>query len=304
MVSSAGLVRIRADAFFLRMVWITNIGILLHCTQIKFGPTVNYITSIIETPMSIDLNNDTFNLNQYTLKKPIILALALISICLNIKYLTNKFIYRPAKVIPATPTNAPTPYHLSRASEFEKLRIDTGDIVFLGNSLTDFFELSEFFGRTDIKNRGIAGDLTRDMLDRLAEITLGHPREVFIESGINDLLGGISVDSTFGNIELITASIKAISPRTEIIITSLLPTAWKITNTDRKVSLEIVALNEKLKGLAHADRLQYLDLYPDFREKDGLAKAYDCGDGLHLNGAGYLLWKNKLTPLLAPPPAR
>lgn len=226
-----------------------------------------------------------------------IIILAIASVALNVKYLTNKFIYRPG-VPPPPPLKPASAFELSRRSEFEQLRIDSSDIVFLGNSLTDFFELSEFFGRLDIKNRGIGGDLTSDVLRRLAPITAGRPRQLFLEIGINDLLQGISVDSTLKNIELIVESIKAVSPRTDIVLTSLLPTNWNRTNTDKRVLPEIAQLNEKLNEMAHAKDLHYLDLYPDYLDNDGMAKTYDCGDGLHLNGAGYLFWKKKIDPLL------
>lgn len=232
------------------------------------------------------------------MKSIIILAILAISIALNIKYLTNKFLYKPAPPAPMVRTKAASVFNLSRGSEFDELKVDSGDIVFIGNSLTDLFELGEFFGRLDIKNRGIAGDLTSDVLRRLGPIIAGRPRQLFLEIGINDLLQSISVDSTFKNIELIVEAIKAVSPRTDIVVTSLLPTNWNRTNTDKRVLPEIAQLNEKLNEMAHAKNLHYLDLYPDYLQNDGMAKTYDCGDGLHLNGAGYLFWKKKIDPLL------
>lgn len=49
-------------------------------------------------------------------------------------------------------------YYYQRVSLFEMLPVSPGDIVFLGNSITDGCEWNELLGRTDVRNRGISGD--------------------------------------------------------------------------------------------------------------------------------------------------
>jgi hypothetical protein len=50
------------------------------------------------------------------------------------------------------------PFH--RNELFNTMPTDTNALVFLGNSLTQYFELAEFFPGANVKNRGIAGDVT------------------------------------------------------------------------------------------------------------------------------------------------
>src|SRR5688572_24311555 len=52
-------------------------------------------------------------------------------------------------------------------SAYDGVAIDSNDIVFIGNSLTEGFPLDEYFHRTDIKNRGIGGSETSHLLDRI-----------------------------------------------------------------------------------------------------------------------------------------
>ena len=60
--------------------------------------------------------------------------------------------------------------------------------VFLGDSLTDFYPLEEFFAGEDVVNRGIAGDKTTDVLKRLEEIKALRPSRLFLQIGINDMI--------------------------------------------------------------------------------------------------------------------
>ena len=61
------------------------------------------------------------------------------------------------------------------------------EIIMLGNSITDGCEWSELFQNSNIKNRGISGDITEGVLYRLDEVTRSKPAKVFLLIGINDL---------------------------------------------------------------------------------------------------------------------
>ena len=51
-------------------------------------------------------------------------------------------------------------FYYQRATLFEKLPIDSDDIVFLGNSITNGCEWHELFNNPNIKNRGISSDVS------------------------------------------------------------------------------------------------------------------------------------------------
>jgi hypothetical protein len=91
-------------------------------------------------------------------------------------------------------------YYNQRRTLFEKLPDTKGEIIFLGNSITDGCEWSELLNNPKLKNRGISGDTTDGVLFRLSEVTRSQPAKVFLLIGINDLSRGVSKDTVFSNI--------------------------------------------------------------------------------------------------------
>ncbi|MGL4621995.1 MAG: GDSL-type esterase/lipase family protein, partial [Chroococcidiopsis sp.] len=61
-------------------------------------------------------------------------------------------------------------YYLQRVSQFQLAPICNSDIVFLGDSITDECEWSELLENPHVKNRGISGDTTMGVLNRLEDI--------------------------------------------------------------------------------------------------------------------------------------
>ena len=124
-------------------------------------------------------------------------------------------------------TNAQTSkystFYDQRKSIFEVLPQTKNEIVFLGNSITNFCEWTELFQNSNVKNRGISGDVTQGVLDRLDQITRVKPAKVFLLIGINDLSQNIPKDSVFNNICKIAANIHTASPKTKVYIQSILP---------------------------------------------------------------------------------
>ena len=85
-------------------------------------------------------------------------------------------------------------FYYQRATLFEVLPTSKSDIIFLGNSITNGGEWAELLGNPHAKNRGISGDTTQGVLDRLSTITKGKPSKIFLLIGTNDLSRGKSVD--------------------------------------------------------------------------------------------------------------
>src|SRR5690606_19998654 len=70
---------------------------------------------------------------------------------------------------------------------FEYHRIHEGDVVFIGNSITFWADWPVLLNDCDVKNRGIPGDNSFGLKERLYEITRAKPAKIFIMIGINDL---------------------------------------------------------------------------------------------------------------------
>ncbi|MCK3684728.1 GDSL-type esterase/lipase family protein [Maribellus sp. YY47] len=184
-------------------------------------------------------------------------------------------------------------YYYRRASLFEKLRVNSNDIVFLGNSITDGAEWNELFDHPNIKNRGISGDITQGILDRLNPIVSGKPAKLFLMIGINDMSRSIGQDTIVDNIAKIIDEFQTKSPDTKIYLQSILPVNDNFTNYKKHAACQkqVPEINKELKKLAAKRKITYIDLFPHFTNETGiqLNEKY-TNDGLHLMGDGYLVW--------------
>lgn len=183
-------------------------------------------------------------------------------------------------------------FYVQRASLFNKLPISSKDIVFIGNSITNGAEWSELFPQKRVKNRGISGDTSEGVYDRLDPVVKGKPAKIFILVGVNDISRGIEVETIVQNMERIVEKIQNESPKTKIYIQSILPVNpdFGMFKGHQKPQL-IKEINQSYQNIAQEYKVNYIDLYSHFLEEgtDRMNEKY-TNDGLHLLGEGYLLW--------------
>lgn len=185
----------------------------------------------------------------------------------------------------------PTHYD-QRATLFANLPVTKDDVVMLGDSMILYNEWDEQFSNMNVINRGIGGDTTTGLLKRLSEVTEGHPKEIVLMIGTNDLGMRIPEEQILENYLLILQRIKQEAPDTKVIMTSVLP----INKTIRKTHVEnkqIISLNRQLTKLAKDQEISMVQLYDLFLKGQQLDAQY-TSDGLHLNGKGYTLWVENL----------
>ena len=178
------------------------------------------------------------------------------------------------------------------AQLYESYPHSTNDIVFLGNSITDRVDWNELLGMSNVHNRGISGDITFGVLERLSEVTEGKPAKVFILIGINDISRNIPDSVIARNYRKIVKRIKRESPRTKIYFQTLLPVNNGFTQFKNHYNKDqhILWLNEEIKALGKQENINVIDLYPHFLDNEKkLDKKYTL-DGLHLNAEGYKVW--------------
>jgi lysophospholipase L1-like esterase len=190
-------------------------------------------------------------------------------------------------------------FFLGRDEVFTALPNDSNEIIMLGNSLTHNFEWHEIFPDFNIKNRGINGDITLGVLQRLPEITASNPTKIFIEIGINDIQQGYDVNSIIKNYENILLAIKTQSPSTKVYVQNILPTNLNLYGSDKNIKEVIYEVNAKLETLCATYKITFIDLYSEFNDEGNLKPQYDCGDHLHLSGAGYLKWCELISNFIA-----
>ena len=192
--------------------------------------------------------------------------------------------------------NKYSPYYYQKKSLFEQLPNTENEIIFLGDSITDGCNWSELLQDPRIINRGISGDVTDGVLDRLGEVTESKPQKIFLMIGINDLAKGRSVDYVLNNIKRIIKVIKDQSPETELLIQSVLPVNPDFTVFPDHVnkSHEVVEINRGIIKICAHYEMQYIDVYSCLIDKEDRLSSDYTNDGLHLTGAGYVVWRNIL----------
>lgn len=183
-----------------------------------------------------------------------------------------------------------------KVEQFKAYPNSAKDIVFLGNSITAGVEWKELLGMDNARNRGISGDITFGVLERLDEVTEGKPAKLFILIGINDISRNIPDSIILNNYRRIISYIKINSPATKIYFHTLLPVNNGFTQFRNHYNKDehILFVNDELKKITVQTGVTLIDLYPHFLDgSKKLDKQYTI-DGLHLNAAGYKLWASVL----------
>lgn len=173
------------------------------------------------------------------------------------------------------------------------------DVVFLGDSHTDYFEWGEYFPETTVSNQGIAGDTSKNVLKRLDNVNAVSPKKIFILIGINDLQSGTNVDKVASNYKKIIDTLRISNPKTKIYIQSVLGVNKEkypvyFNKEAQQVNDKVDELNQKIERLASNDNY-VIYINNSFLQKNGELPADFTVDGLHLNNKGYKLWAENLS---------
>jgi lysophospholipase L1-like esterase len=210
----------------------------------------------------------------------------------RIKVKASSFVIR---VFDIHQTHDDLPYdqiYYERKSSQYALLAKTQNIVFLGDSRVEQAEWSELFARQDISNRGINGDTTVGVLQRLRTSVPGDISLCVIQLGVNDLGEGCSVEfvvSRYGDIlsDLMTRV------HAKVIVTPVILVGQNRTN----LNPAIIECNLKLERLAANHGALWVDINRPLCPDSILSASYS-NDGVHLNGEGYKQVCNLLAPYL------
>ncbi|RHX79057.1 SGNH hydrolase [Leptospira yasudae] len=179
-------------------------------------------------------------------------------------------------------------------------RIKTANVVFVGNSLIQLFPneilTREFPGAV---NRGIGGDMTELLLERLDEdVIVLNPKAIVLEIGGNDLIQGKCLDGIESNLVRILDHLTKALPNTKIVVLGIPPVRTQSLNSVSPViNLSWVSIIQSYKNVVFLDTWQWL------REKDRPALRQEFWleqDKIHLNENAYKIWVQKLKPILQP----
>lgn len=175
-------------------------------------------------------------------------------------------------------------------------------VVFLGDSITYGGDWAALFPGAPVENRGIGGDTTTGLLNRLDQVIAQKPAQIFLMIGTNDLCYGRPVRNIVNNYTIILARFHKELPDTRVYVQSVLPFNDTIfPSRSFRTNSNIRSLNAELKSLASHYNYPYLDLAPSFTDPDGRLFANYTSDGLHLNDAGYSIWRDLIRNAVAQP---
>ena len=180
------------------------------------------------------------------------------------------------------------PYYKHKKSQFEMLSQNTKyTTVMLGDSITDEGQWDELLDNPFVQNRGISGDTTQGVLQRLDSIN-NSIKQVFIMIGVNDIMRGKEVDEVYSNYLKI---IKFFQDRNiKVYIQSTLFIGEKRAEN---FNIKVEDLDKRLEKYAKQNSITFINLNPIFAPNKVLKKEFTFDD-LHLNGTAYKLWAQEI----------
>lgn len=184
-------------------------------------------------------------------------------------------------------------HHERKKELFEILPKQHREIVMLGDGLIEEGNWTELMQNPKVRNRGIRGDLTTDILKRVREVAESQPLQIYIYVGGEDIAQGRTQVEILQDYEKILTELKLHAPGTVVWVQSVLPINFGKGERLRD-NATIQALNQKLEALCARIGAKYFDLYRHFLLDNQLNHNY-TNDGVHLNAKGYQLWAKLLT---------
>lgn len=172
--------------------------------------------------------------------------------------------------------------------------MQTKKILFIGDSLIEFFDWQACFPGHTVANLGRAGETVEGLLSRIKAIAMKHPLPdlVFIMSGINNAaMDDLGFLDSYGKI---MDHLNAACPGARIFVHSLLPTLlpW-ISNAS------LQEMNRSLARMAEEKGGEFIDLYRRFVDGKGVAvKDYLLPDGVHISDQGYAVWSETIEKVI------
>ncbi|HLY62893.1 MAG TPA: SGNH/GDSL hydrolase family protein [Terriglobia bacterium] len=169
----------------------------------------------------------------------------------------------------------------------------SGRVVFLGDSITDGWDLKRDFPGKPYVNRGISGQTTPQMLVRMYPDVIDlHPAALIMLAGTNDISSNTGPET----LKMIEENIQAITELAQhhhikVILCAVMPVSdyTKNKQTVRRPPADILKLNAWMRTYAEEVHAVFADYYTATADAQGMLKDGFSDDGLHPNVKGYAL---------------
>ena len=170
-------------------------------------------------------------------------------------------------------------------------------VVFVGSSsIVKWTSLAEDFPGLKVVNRGFGGSQLADSVEYVDRIVIPYqPRTVVLYAGDNDLNAGKTPETVLADFKAFVRKVHSALPRTRIVYIAIKPSPsrWKLKE-------KIVRANALIAAECKRDkRLAFADIYTPMLDAKGEPRPeLFVKDMLHMNPAGYAVWKPVVAPLL------
>ena len=162
------------------------------------------------------------------------------------------------------------------------------DIDFVGDSITEGYDVKRFYKEYKVANRGISGDTTDMLLTRMEVSAFNlEPKIISLMIGTNNL------DTCMNNYEAILQGFNEHLPNTQVVVVSILP------RRGEDLCKKIEENNIEIEKLSTKYAYTYVNLYTLFVTDDYKVNESLFKDGLHPNKKGYQLITDNLKPVFA-----
>lgn len=172
-----------------------------------------------------------------------------------------------------------------------------GAVLFLGSSSIRLWKsLATDFPGHRVINRGFGGSQIVDSIRYAPRIVVPYrPRLIVFYAGGNDINAGKSAEQVFADYREFVRTVHAALPDTAIAYISVAPNPARWAQVDR-----VRAANSLIAAHSRTDpRLRFIDVFPRMLGADGQPRPeIFSADRLHMNPAGYALWREVVGPFL------
>ncbi len=223
---------------------------------------------------------------------------------------------RPPRVNPAVEPFLSPGFRAKHAANVELAKKGDIDLLFMGDSITDFWRnagpegvanppragkavFDKYYGALKAANFGISGDSTQGVLYRLqsGEGQGFQPKAIMLMIGTNNAATCSSAEIAEG-VGAVVLEMRKDFPEAKILLLGIFPRG----NPGDPVRKTVLDVNPIIARLDDGQHVFYLDIGSKFLDADGVLQPDIMADKLHPNEKGYVIWaeavKDKLAELM------
>ena len=193
------------------------------------------------------------------------------------------------------------------ASDIAKAKQGGWELVFIGDSITDFWQgngkavWDKYFAPYKALNLGISADRTEHVLWRLdkGEMDGVNPKLIVLMIGTNNNghrpASQESTADTVAGIKAILDKLGQKAPESKVLLLAIFPRG---ENAQDACRVRNEAVNAEIQKFADSRRVFWLNINDKFLKPDGTLPKEIMPDLLHPNAQGYEIWAKAVLPVV------